>query len=71
VEIVEPHNTLFLLPAVLSDARRHGHPWRTAIREAVRGPAYSAIIVDGRVVSQGELPVPDQALRLVRDALGC
>lgn len=70
VEIVDPQNTLFLLPAIARDARAHGHGWWAALREVVRGPGYAAIIVDGRVVSHGDLPAPDQALRLVRRALG-
>jgi hypothetical protein len=69
VEIVDPHNTLFLLPAVFADGRRQGLRWRAALREALRSQGYAAIIVDGRVVSQGSLPEPEQALRLIRDAL--
>jgi hypothetical protein len=69
IEIVDPHNTLFLLPAMARDARRRGLGWWGTLREVVRGPGYAAIIVDGQVVSHGELPPPDRALRLIRAAL--
>jgi hypothetical protein len=69
VEMVDPQNTLFLLPAVVRDARRRGRSWPASLREMVRGPGYAAIIVDGTVVSQGEVPEPERALRLIRAAL--
>lgn len=69
VEIVDPHNSLFLLPAVLRDGRQRGLRWRAALREMVRGSGYAAIIVDGQRVSEGELPEPERALHLIRDAI--
>jgi hypothetical protein len=69
VEIVDPHNTLFLLPAVVRDGRQRGLRWRTALREALRSQGYAAIIVDGRRISDGGLPTPEQALHLIREAL--
>lgn len=69
LEIVDPQNTLFLLPAIVTDARRHGLGWRAALRELARGWASSSIIVNGRLVSRGELPTPDHARRLVQRAL--
>jgi hypothetical protein len=69
VEIVDPHNSLFLLPAVLRDGRQRGLRWRDAVREMIRGSGYAAIIVDGRRVHDGELPEPERALRLIQDAL--
>ncbi|NGM15764.1 hypothetical protein [Verrucosispora sioxanthis] len=69
VEIVDPRNTLFLLPAIVRDGRRHRRPWRTLLRDLVRATGYAAIIVDGRVVSESGLPPAEQALRIVRQAL--
>jgi hypothetical protein len=62
--------TLFLLPAIVRDGRRHRRPWRALLRDLVRGTGYAAIIVDGRVVSDSGLPPAEQALRIVRQALG-
>ncbi|GIJ10523.1 hypothetical protein ACFFMR_16015 [Micromonospora andamanensis] len=70
VEIVDPRNTLFLLPAIVRDGRRHRRSWRALLRDLVRGTGYAAIVVDGRVVSESGLPSPDQALHIVRGALG-
>jgi hypothetical protein len=70
VEIVDPHNTLFLLPAIVRDGRRHRRPWQALLRDLARAPGYAAIIVDGRVVSDTGVPAPEHALRLIRQALG-
>jgi hypothetical protein len=70
VEIVDPRNHLYLVPVLMRAARRRGLGWWDALVAALRAPGYAAIIVDGQVVSRGELPDPDRALRLVQDALG-
>jgi hypothetical protein len=63
-------------PPLPGPGNRQGCPsprlsWGDAIRAAVlRGPAYAVIIVDGRTISSGQLPTPDEAIQLVRDALG-
>lgn len=69
VQVVDPRNLTFLLPGVLGDARRHGLSWKDAWREIRRGSGQGAIIVDGRVVSSGEIPAPDVAVDLVLRAL--
>nr|MDT0659934.1 hypothetical protein [Micromonospora sp. DSM 115978] len=69
VEIVDPQNTLFLLPAVLRDGRRNRRPWWGLLRDLTRASGYSAIIVNGRVVSDADPPDPAGALRLIRRAL--
>jgi hypothetical protein len=70
VEIVDPRNHLYLVPVLIRAARRRGQRWWDALVAALRAPGYAAIIVDGQQVSSGELPAADQALRLVRHALG-
>jgi hypothetical protein len=70
LEIVDPRNHLFLVPTLMGAARRRGAGWLDALGTALHGPAYAAIIVDGVTVSSGELPSPDDAVRLVRDVLG-
>jgi hypothetical protein len=69
VQIVDPRNITFLLPGLLGDARRHGLTWREAWSELRRGSGQGAIIVDGRVVSSGAIPAPDEAVDLVLRAL--
>lgn len=70
LEIVDPRNHLYLAPTIAKDVLRRGQGWGNAIKAVLRGPAYAAIIVDGRTISSGELPTPADAVRLVRDALG-
>ena len=70
VQIVDPRNVAYPLPLVMSDARRAGSGWLAALREAARAVGPAVIVVDGRVVSHGILPEPDDALRAVRAALG-
>ncbi|MPZ62334.1 MAG: hypothetical protein GEU93_13780 [Propionibacteriales bacterium] len=70
VEIVDPRNHLFLVPAMIHDVRRRGGAWRDALVAALHGPAYAAVIVDGRTISSGEVLEPAEAVRAVRDALG-
>ncbi|MFV2103748.1 hypothetical protein [Micromonospora sp. LOL_024] len=69
VEIVDPHNTLFLVSAIVRDGHRHRRPWWVLLRDLARAPGYAAIIVDGRVVGDAGLPAPEQALRLIREEL--
>lgn len=70
LQIVDPRNHLYLIPVIARDLRRRGLDRKTAVREAVRAPAYAAIIVDGLAISSGELLPPAEAVRRVRDALG-
>lgn len=65
VQIVDPRNLTFLLPGIVGDARRAGLGWVEAGRQVVRGCGQGAIVVDGRVVSQGAVPSPDDAVALV------
>jgi hypothetical protein len=70
VEIVDPRNHLYLIPVLMRSARRRGLGWWDALVAALRAPGYAAIIVDGQGVSQGDVPPPTRALRLVQEALG-
>lgn len=69
VEVVDPRNHLYLLPTLVGEARRRGAGWWPALRSALRAPAYAAIIVNGTTLSSGSLPSPDDALRMVSEAL--
>jgi hypothetical protein len=70
IEIVDPRNHLYLVPVLWRGARQRGLTPVDALAEALRGPGYAAVIVDGVTVSSGTLLHPDEALRLVRRALG-
>jgi hypothetical protein len=65
VQVVDPRNTTYLVPALIRAARRRGDGWGAALRHAVGGIAQGAIVVDGHVVSSGSIPDPDRAVDLV------
>lgn len=69
IEIVDPRNTAWLVPAIWRDARRHGAGVMDAFRALRAGTANGAIVCDGRVLSTGEPPLPDDAVDAVLDAL--
>lgn len=65
IEMVDPHNTAWLLPAIWRDARRAGAGRRTAWLDVRSGTANGAVICDGRVLSTGVPPSPDQVVTRV------
>lgn len=67
--VVDPRNTVWLLPALVRDGRARGLGWRQIARQARRATAAPAIVVDGMVVASSGVPEPAQAVRLVRAAL--
>ncbi len=69
IQVVDPRNLTFLVPALIRDAWHHGRSWRNVLHQLRTGVAQGAIVVDGRVVASGEIPRPDQAVGLVLRAL--
>ena len=69
IQIVDPRNTAWLLPAIWRDARRHGCSRSQAWRSVCAATAPSAVICDGNVLFSGDTPTPDEAVDAVLDAL--
>lgn len=65
VELVDPRNTVFVLPTVYRDARRSGLSHGRSFGEAVRATTPWALVVDGRVVSRSAELTPEAAVALV------
>ena len=65
VQLVDPRNSLFLIPAVYRDARRAGRDRIRAVAVAVRATTPQTLVVDGVVVSRSVDLTPDQAVRLL------
>lgn len=65
VELVDPRNTVFVLPAVYRDARRSGLSHGRSLGEAVRATTPWALVVDGRVVSRSAELTSEAAVALV------
>lgn len=66
VTVVDSRNWLWLLPAVVGDARRAGLGRREAWREAVRATTPASVVVDGVVVVQGRVPDAREVVDVVR-----
>ena len=69
VEVVDPRNTAWLVPALWRDARRAGGSRADAWRTVRRGSADGAVVADGRVLSTGEPPSPDAVVDAVLEVL--
>lgn len=69
VQVVDPRNTTWLLPALVRDAwrvdHRVAHVWRTMRR----GTDPGAVVVGGRVVANGLRTDAETVTRMVRAAL--
>jgi hypothetical protein len=65
VQVVDPRNVAYLVPALLRAARRRGDRWTMALRQVAGGVGQGSIVVDGHVVSSGRIPDPDEAVDLV------
>lgn len=69
VTVVDPRNTIWIVPSIYRDARRAGASRRQAAHAVRRGVSYAAVVVDGRVVSDGHVPTPATVVAAVRDVL--
>jgi hypothetical protein len=67
--VVDPRNTIWLIPRIVRDARRRGVRGAALWGEVRRGTANGAVVVDGRAVCTGELPPPAEVLARVRAAI--
>lgn len=67
ITVVDPRNALWLLPAIVRDARRRGV--RLSISKTLasvrRGISYNAVLLDGKVLFSGRVPAPEEAVRAV------
>jgi hypothetical protein len=65
--VVDPRNTVWMIPTVYRDARRRGLARTAALRQVARASANGAVVVDGRVVLDGKIPpTPAEAVAAVR-----
>lgn len=67
IQIADPRNTFWLVPAVWRDARRHGQSLSQAWRSTRRATAPAAVVCDGRVLFSGDAPSADEAVDAVLD----
>lgn len=70
IQIVDPRNSLWLLPAIWRDGRARGFRVGEILRQLQHGTSQGAVIVDGRVVSRRGVPDVEEATRKVLEELG-
>lgn len=68
--VVDPRNAVWLVPALLKDARRNGLPLRDMWRGVTKGVSYNSVVVDGKVLFSGRIPRPEDAVAAVRAEIG-
>lgn len=61
--VVDPRNTLWLLPTIWRDARRRGLPVSAALRQVSRATSACALVCDGAVLLTD--PTPQEAVAAV------
>lgn len=69
VTVVDPRNMLWLIPAILRDARRQGLPPGKSVAQLRRGVSYNSVIMNGKVLFSGTVPQPEEAVAAVRAEL--
>lgn len=65
LSVVDPRNTVWLVPTIWRDARRRGMSRNEAWSQVRRGTSTTAVLVDGRVLFAGRVPTPDEAVTAV------
>ncbi|CAN5347429.1 hypothetical protein BH24ACT19_BH24ACT19_00580 [soil metagenome] len=69
ITVVDPRNMVWLVPALLKDARRRGLSLRGVWSQLRRGVSYTSIIVDGKTLFNGRIPKVEDAVAAVKKEL--
>jgi hypothetical protein len=69
ITVVDPRNMVWLVPALLKDARRRGLSTKEIWDNLRRGVSYTAIIVDGKTLFSGRIPPVEDAVAAVKKEL--
>ncbi len=69
ISVVDPRNMVWLVPALLKDARRSGLGPREIWSQLRCGVSYTSIIVDGKVLFSGRIPAVEDAVAAVKKEL--
>jgi hypothetical protein len=56
--VIDPRNTAYMIPTIYRLARRRGLGRIESLRQVVRSSANGAVVVDGKVIFDGRIPVP-------------
>lgn len=66
ITVVDPRNMVWLIPALLRDARKRGLSLRETWGHLQRGVSYTAIIVNGKTLFSGRIPPVQDAVAAVK-----
>ena len=66
ITVVDPRNMVWLIPALLKDARKRGLGLKETWSHLRRGVSYTAIIVDGKTLFSGRIPPVEDAVGAVK-----
>ncbi len=66
ITVVDPRNMVWLVPALLKDARKRGLGLKETWSHLRRGVSYTAIIVDGKTLFSGRIPPVEDAVGAVK-----
>ncbi|MGI8910815.1 MAG: hypothetical protein ACR2JR_09735 [Rubrobacteraceae bacterium] len=66
ITVVDPRNMVWLIPALIRDARRSGLGIKDTWDHLRRGVSYTAIIVDGKTLFSGRIPPVEDAVAAVK-----
>jgi hypothetical protein len=70
ISIVDPRNMVWLIPAIVRDARgKRGLSAGKTLDQVRRGVSYNSVIFDGKVLFYGTVPGPREAVAAVRAEL--
>lgn len=69
ITVVDPRNAVWLIPAVVRDARRSGLSAGEVWRQVNRAVSYNAVIFDGRTLFHGRVPGPEEAVAAIKEEL--
>jgi hypothetical protein len=66
--VIDPRNTAYMIPTIYRLGRRRGLGRMEALRQVARSSANGAVVVDGKVIFDGKIPVPPaEVVEGVRD----
>ena len=73
IDVVDPRNAVYLIPALLRDYRRFRPPLGVFLKTLLFGISPASVIVNGRALYVGDLPTPEDLIKelgsLVSDEL--
>lgn len=65
IDVVDPRNAIYLLPALVADYRRYHPPLGAFLKALLFGASTASVIVNGRAIYVGELPSPGRLVEEV------